>query len=81
MNFTFLNWILEYPPKADKSAMGAIHRPLPMPGFFCESSSILWAQKKSAAATAAGSLAVKGKIERLVQMREIIYVQLQFNGG
>ena len=28
MDFDFLHWIAEHPPKADTSALGAIHRPL-----------------------------------------------------
>jgi len=35
MEFHFLNWIAEQPPRADKSAMGAMNRPLRMPGLIC----------------------------------------------
>src|SRR5215469_5401200 len=36
MYFTFLNWISEHSPKADKSAVAAINRALRMSGAFCE---------------------------------------------
>jgi len=36
MNFNEIMWIAEHPPKADKSALGTINRPLLMPGLVCE---------------------------------------------